>query len=419
MMINLNKNKSYCPFIFRAANMTVPHAEIVPCCRYDRKYGNSNHVKSFENGYESLWSDIRKKAIDGEPIQGCWRCYKEEEAGLSSMRTRAMNSKSNPNKEVPYSPYHYQQLEFFEIQTGRYCNLKCRSCGPNLSTTWDQDLDKDQNAVRNFFGNDTYVYDKLKTLPKTNKELSNISYDVVKHLKNVKATGGEPFLNDEFQFFLANLVKWDLAKNINIEVFTNCSFFPKDAFRKLLPKFKTVKITLSLDAIKSRADFLRKGSQWPKVLDSATNWKQFSSQHQNIWLSVSHTISIFNVLYMKEFILWMADFFKHEISNKKFDFDPHLCSSPRYLAIYNHKNKVKDKILSTIEHDYKNLAETHNNNLYLSYFINEFYTLVTKSLKTDNADLSEELFEKTKLFDTIRNENWRQTFPELAEILDE
>ena len=100
-------------------------------------------------------------------------------------------------------------------------------------------------------------------------------------------------------------------------------------------------------------------------------------------------------------------------------------SNTTFLGLPYLKTKIppdlynKKEIIDTIEHNYKNLAETHNNNLYLSYFINEFYTLVTKSLKTDNADLSEELFEKTKLFDTIRNENWRQTFPELAEILDE
>ena len=416
--LDLKENKSYCPFIFRAANISAPKSEIIPCCRYDRKY-DTDHATSFKNGYESLWTDIRIKAIEGKPIDGCWRCYQEEEAGISSMRTRAINSKSSSNKEVPYSPHHYQRLEFVEIQTGRHCNLKCRSCGPKLSTTWDQDLDKDQNAVKNFFGNDTHVYNELKTLPKTNKELSNVSYDVVKYLKNIKATGGEPFLNDEFQFFLANLVKWNLAKNINVEVFTNCSFFPKDAFREILPKFKSVKITLSLDAIESRAEFLRKGSEWPKVLDSAKNWKHCLTEHSNINLSVSHTISIFNILYMKEFIVWMTEFFKDEISNQRFDFDPHLVQSPQYLAVRNHKNKVKDKIISIIENDYKYLAEMYNKNFFALDFINEFYNLATKSLQSNDIDFASEFFEKTKLFDTIRNENWRQIFPELAEILDE
>lgn len=407
-MIDLKTNKTYCPFLFRAANLSMPQSEIVPCCRYERS--KDEYETSFKNGYNSLWKDLRKKAINGEKIQGCWRCYQEEDAGMKSMRTGALSSESDPDQEIPYRSqqeieYQSTKLEFLEIQTGRYCNLKCRSCGPNLSTTWDEDLDKSDMVIKNFYGNDVDRYDQIKRLPKTNKGIANIPYDIVKDLKNIKATGGEPFLNDQFQIFLANLVEWDLAKNISIEVFTNCSFFPKDAFRKLLPYFKKIKVTLSLDGIGPRAEFLRKGSQWPKVLESANGWKKCMADHQSIHISISHTVTIFNVLYLKEFITWMESFFKKEILQNRFEFDLHLAQTPEYLSVYNFDNKVKKNISTILSNDFDNSKDS-------------YISKILSVLKKDNVkNIEQEFFEKTKLFDTIRNENWRQTFPELAEVL--
>ena len=42
-----------------------------------------------------------------------------------------------------------------------------------------------------------------------------------------------------------------------------------------------------------------------------------------------------------------------------------------------------------------------------------------KNASKNKNNLSGEFYEKAKLFDDVRNENWRSTFPELAEILNE
>lgn len=391
----------------------MPQSEIVPCCRYQKN--KEKYAISFKDGYNLLWKDLRQKAINGEKIQGCWRCYQEEELGGKSMRTCALDSESNSDQEVPYRSqqeidYTDTKLEFLEIQTGRYCNLKCRSCGPNLSTTWDEDLDNNHKAVENFYGGDIDLYHQIKKLPKTNQEIADISYEVVKDLKNVKATGGEPFLNDQFQIFLANLVKWDLAKNISIEVFTNCSFFPKHTFRKLLPYFKKVKVTLSLDGIGTRAEFLRKGSQWPKVLETANSWKSFASENSNVFISISHTVSIFNVLYLKEFIDWMESFFAKEKLSNKFSFDMTIAQTPTYLSIRNFNNRVRKNILNFLSNDFEDISRYP----YIKKDIKKVLLVLQQNSITDNK---REFIEKAYLFDTIRNEDWKETFPELEKII--
>ena len=415
-MIDLKNNKTYCPYLFRGAVMQVPDSSIVPCCRY-KDDTDQNYPKSFDTGYKNIWKEIRKRSLDGKKISGCWRCYQDEQAGIKSMRQSAIDS----NDEISYNykdnpQYSETELEFLEIQTGRFCNLKCRSCGPKLSTTWDEDLDKSNQLVKNFFGSNSHEYINIKQLPKTNESLSAIEYETVKNLKNVKATGGEPFLNDQFQSFLANLVKWNIAKNIHLEVFTNCSFFPKDQYRKLIPEFKSVRIDLSLDAIEQRAEFLRKGSQWNKVTDSATKWIKVSQQHANVSVVIGHTLTIYNVLYLKEFIDWIANHFPKDVITSDF-LDLHLAQTPQYLSLSNLSSNNQSKIKDIVQqHKEKLLLQYKDNNIVLS-IIEKSYNKILKGLSYTSKDLSTEFFEKANLIDNVRNENWRNTFPELAKVI--
>lgn len=455
-MIDLKKNKTYCPYLFRGAVTSMPRLEIVPCCRFDLKLarqeleGDQMYPTTFNEGYDNMWKSVRQKSLNGETIKACWRCYDDESKGIESMRTGALQHHENADKydcELSYYSqdqidYTQPTLQFLEIQTGRFCNLKCRSCGPSLSTTWDEDLANNKKAVENFYGGDESVYTRVKQLPKTNQYLSDISKDTIKNLTRVKVTGGEPFLNDQFQTFLANLVKWDLAKNITIEVITNCSFFPKVGYRRLLVNFKSVKITLSLDGIKERAEFLRKRSVWSKVESSAKKWLTYCQENNNTRLSINHTITIYNVLYIKEFLEWMIKFFPIEkLGIRKLNFEPTIASTPKYLAVANQKNNTKLRILQILEGEFDPFYNKHKllkneaTKLIVRRVYDKCITVLQSSIESNNTSwkdlrknalqnkhthkLTEEFYEKTALFDSIRNEDWRGVFPELAEIIDE
>lgn len=415
-MIDLKTNKTYCPYLFRGAVMQVPDGAVVPCCRYNSKNYN-DYPKSFDQGYDNIWNDIRQKALQGKQISGCWRCYHDEKLGIKSMRQGALETTNEISHDYTIDPnYNETELEFLEIQTGRYCNLKCRSCGPKLSTTWDEDLDKDDRIIQNFFGNNTQEYVNIKSKPKTNQSLSTIPKETVINLKNIKATGGEPFLNDQFQSFLANLVEWDLAKNISIEIFTNCSFFPKEQYRSLLPHFKNVKMNLSLDAIGNKAEFIRKGSTWSKVLDSVHKWIDVSLHNKNISIVLGHTLTVYNVIYLKEFINWIESSFPNNLITNDL-LDLHLAQTPEYLCLSNLDSIIQKQLTTIVNNDKNELLDKHNNK-YIVSIVNSSYEKILKGLGVSNKDLSSEFLEKATLFDTVRNENWRQTFPELAEVLD-
>ena len=253
--------------------------------------------------------------------------------------------------------------------------------------------------------------------PKTNQSLSTIPKETVLNLKNIKATGGEPFLNDQFQIFLSNLVEWNLAKNISIEIFTNCSFFPKEQYRSLLPHFKNVKMNLSLDAIGNRAEFIRKGSAWSKVLDSLHKWIDVSLNNKNVSIVLGHTLTVYNVIYLKEFINWIESSFPNDLITNNL-LDLHLAQTPEYLCLSNLDSNIQKQLIKIVSNHKNELLNKHSNKHFVK-MINSSYEKILKGLSVSKKDLRNEYLEKATLFDTVRNENWRQTFPELAEVFDE
>jgi len=81
-------------------------------------------------------------------------------------------------------------------------------------------------------------------------------------------------------------------------------------------------------------------------------------------------------------------------------------------------DSIMQKQLTTIVNNDKNELLDKHNNKYIVSIVNSSYEKILKGLGVSNKDLSSEFLEKATLFDTVRNENWRQTFPELAEVLD-
>jgi len=219
--------------------------------------------------------------------------------------------------------------------------------------------------MTNFFGspNNLPSFWKEKINP-INESIAEFDYDTVKNVTEIKVTGGEPFLSDSFLKFLNNLVEWDIAKNVILDVFTNCSFFPKEKYWSLLPKFKKVHINLSLDGVGAEAEFIRKKSKWDTVLKVSKHWEDLALRNDNIFINISHTVSLFNVLSFKKFILWTHTHFDKKLIDKYITgyypdgYEKYECGDfvqvthligPDYLCLSNVSDKVKAKLLDDLK----------------------------------------------------------------------
>ena len=447
-MIDPEKNKAICPYLFKGALLEHSQGNIRPCCRWetddvrgDNVWPKKNFLINKDEKYNSYFTEARQQMIDGKPVYECRGCITQEKHGIESMRTNALKNFVNDNESLIKIEDLYRKptgllkeitvpkLEYLEIESGRYCNLKCRSCGPELSTSWDEDLKLSKDLQNHFFGNEPKKWKNLLDEKSINQYLESIEYDTIKDLKTVKITGGEPFLSDSVLKFLNNLVDFDIAKNIILEVFTNCSFFPKEKYREILPKFKRVHIILSLDGVGEHMEFLRKKSKWEVVEKVSKYWEGLSLSNKNIYLEINHTITLYNVLYIGEFLFWIFKHFSRELLEKH---RPELGGfikltevwNPSYLCVNNTSDIIKEKMLSSIKSDQILLEEKllklgYDEEFLLRFHIKTMFIELYDFINGAGKDKVKTFIEKANMFDSIRKENWKETFPKLVKILND
>ena len=128
----------HCPMIHGGLQINLIHPSDINfnhCCLRTELY----QVSMDDTVSQSLWNDsalIPLRDINNKNIwdKNCWTCQGNELAGLTSFRT-GMLDKFGYRKNLK-GP---QRLDLmFDIG----CNLACRTCGPELSTYWQQHLTK-------------------------------------------------------------------------------------------------------------------------------------------------------------------------------------------------------------------------------------------------------------------------------------
>ena len=404
--------------------MIEPNGSVKPCCRFTGKSQYvSNPIK-----FNHLYSTPRHNMAKGEWDNGCLRCKREEDAGNTSMRTSSLLPYDKFNRSVkPNSPEREGTLTYLEITTGRYCNLKCRMCDPALSTSWDEDLERSNSLVKWFYGT-VGAWKKDKALPKTIDTMLNLSKDDCKHLNEVKVTGGEPFLSEYLAEFLQRLVDWGLAENITLDIFTNATFIPKQKYIKDFNKFNNVFLNMSLDGIGKRGEFIRNKSNWNTVEEVVTWYCKQHIENKNIYLGVSHTQSLYNVLYYREFIDWCTTHIDNKILNDKESFflNTAQLSEPKHLSIYSLNDKQKNKLIDLINKDFNSFNFTSSK---WCKQVQHSLTQLKNSLQTSDRHnwhimnskntILKEFNKHERIVDVVRQENWATVFPKLKELLNE
>jgi MoaA/NifB/PqqE/SkfB family radical SAM enzyme len=392
-------NKSLCFYAFRGMDV-LSNSSVVPCCRFDGRNDSNLEIVSKENSLNTIFhsnyfNDLRKKMLAGEKIKGCWKCYKEEEAGVQSLRLVASQYMES-STEV--------DLEYLEIESGRFCNLKCRSCSPTVSSGFHPEI-KSSEFMSNLFQMDKND-ELLDPKNQLNKAFLHISQEQSQKLKFLKVTGGEPLLSEYFLKYLQNLSEWNLAKNITIDVYSNSSFLPKQKFLDVLKTFKCVRLFLSIDAIGKKSDYMRSGSNWNTMEKVAKEWYNFSVDNKNIELDVSTTISIYNILYLKELFNWTNEHLKIRVPNLNYLY------MPSYMAVHSFTDDIKNIIFEKVTKEVdkplpRRRGDTRRYNKLLNFI---------KNNSTSNK--IQEFIKVTENIDKIRKEDWKQVFPELYQLIN-
>ena len=341
------------------------YGEINPCCMF---YGKD---KVYTKKYDSLQdafdgsenAKLRNRMLNGEYIDSCKKCYRDEDLGKSSYRQR-FNDRYNLN-EMP-------AIRELELALSNKCNFKCVTCNTRFSSSW---YDEDKLLERTQFTNIGRYY----------KSSFNVHDIDLSQLTELKILGGEPFLEKD----LLNVFKNINKKNVTLFFVTNNSIFPSDEWLNQFKQFKKVRFIISLDGVNDVAEFVRYGKKFKKFEKNYSNWIQLSKTDlTNIKVIPHFVFHALNCFDLNNTLEWMTQYHDN-LKILSYDF----LESPNELSVKYLPNDVKTKILSENNNF---LHDQIENFLKMSKYDKEVYNKLKKyckflNLRTDLPDICKQV----------------------------
>lgn len=259
--------------------------ECSPCPFYNLEtepLGDHRDFESFFLGPEM--DQLRADLAAGIKRRGCHLCWEAEKIGKSCRIEGNERHFTDPSAPV--------SLTALEISAGRTCTLKCRMCGSDSSTAWAAEYV--QRGMR----------DDKPTL-----DWRMVPRHLLKDLRYLKVTGGEPFLSPNLATLFADLHADGISDQIEVEIFTNVEQFPDARFTDHMRDFKALDVFFSIDGVGHRNEYIRSGSSWPRSMDTMRQWGQWKARNQltQLRFHISHTYTIFNCLYCLEMVDWIRE----------------------------------------------------------------------------------------------------------------
>ena len=257
-----------------------------PCCisgTDSSKFHNMNvkehKILDFYNSdfMNKLREDQLKGDMSEEVKINCEKCLIDEQYGRQSRRLRMIDK----YKGEDFSKLNIDSIKVKHI--GNLCNAKCLTCAPSISSYLAQEL---YDAGE--YDGPIVIYDKV-----TDTYLEGLK-EVIPFTNSIRLVGGEPVINPRTWEFIEWLVK-NNATQTELIFTTNGKVTFKKNQLKLLEKFNSVKISVSIDAYGEKNNYIRFPSPFEKVIK---NTKTFFDITDKVVLTTC--VSALNVGYLDE-----------------------------------------------------------------------------------------------------------------------
>ena len=404
---DLSTSKTLCvvPWIHIHTN---PSGIATPCCIAEsctkpEGVGNAREQSLMEIVNSEPMKQLRLDMLTGVKNSECTNCYVHEEQGIKSFRNMINDEFSHQydviNSTKKDGSLKEFKMRYFDIRFNNICNFKCRTCGSGFSTQWEQEDLK--NKVWN-----------AKVIPKNdNKEFLAEVIDQIPYMETAYFAGGEPLITEEHYILLEEMIRSGKT-DINLRYNTNLSnlkFKDKDLISLWKHFTNGVNVYASIDHNGERAEYIRHGTDWGVV---ETNFK-LVKKTPFIKLHVNTVLSVFNVLTINDFYQYLYDNNMYSVSDSIYTL--YNMSTPEYLACHilplDMKQKAKDSLEKTV-----NFLKSKK---FKVQQVQQISDAIPWAMSKDSWDQHKMQFRnEIKRLDKIRDENFKQTFPELAILLE-
>lgn len=291
------------------------------------------------------------------------------------------------NGESAYSQFNENELTL-EIRPGSVCNFACQTCWAPASTRVEQFyrqagiINIYSDITKNKFDN----YDFL--LPVANK------------LKSIIVLGGEPFYDPACLQFL----QW-ASENTQAEItaFTNGSVVNIDLLQSFDRKFTLV---FSLDAVGTAAEYIRFGTDWPKVWANYQRVKLLP----NVATRINITTSPYNYFYFSDVLDLVLDDWPEVIS-----FGPTM---EEHFSEHIVPIKLREKIIGKLESTIDKLQQATIEVNQKVNAVNSIQAIIKNLTELPySPTLHNQFIEFVGKMDLVKHANFADYCPDIVELL--
>lgn len=354
---------------------------VKPCCRFSANDIPKNHYLQETSLKKIFYSDfmntLREKSFNGDRIDGCIRCYQEEDNGKKSLRQRLNHNIDATNTKINVKD---PSISYLELGISNDCNLMCRMCDSRYSwKLFDEELE---------------YFEKTKTQERKTRSNIDCAYELLENLKYIKFTGGEPLIIKEHWELLETAIKKGYAKNITLNYSTNCTVWPKERIVNIWKEFKKIELAVSLDSISANEnEYQRHLTNHKQAIKNILKYVELSKTKINMQLLARPTVSIMNVFTLPETVEWLE-------ANG-------ISANPSHLTFPDWQSvtvlPLQDKIM--IKEKYENFKySSEKTKTHCMYIINYM-------MSKDNSELLDKFIDHTRFLDSKRDQDFKKIYP--------
>lgn len=396
----------------------MPNKDVNPCCLspIDQTLGNMGEQTITEIWNSDVTRQLRNDMLNGVPSpRFCTRCYEKEEDGFTGLRKHMNDSYADKHWDVvestqPDGTVDKLNLIHWDFRFSNICNQSCRTCGIEFSTQWHSDWIK------------LWDVPKDKQPPKVKKIWNDLDSfekdfeDLFDKVEYIHFAGGEPLITDEHYKVMDKLIE-KKQFDVHIRYSTNFSSLKYKQYDlvELWQNFNRIELMASLDDFGPRYEYMRKGSDWDKIVENFNRLKDAGLfKNGKVRWGIHPTISFWNIFYLPDFHKELIRLGMVDIKEKRNHFtttfhlnnlmfpDYYCCQIlPKHL-----KEQVTAKLLEHAAYCEKEYGIDGTAVRNLAEFMNQ----------ADLSHLLPKMRYMSEKLDVIRKESTADTFPFIEEL---
>jgi sulfatase maturation enzyme AslB (radical SAM superfamily) len=336
-------------------------------------------------------------------FSSCQACWDDEHAGKKSRR-QWHNSMNHPVTDRDDQP------QIFDLKMGNTCNMKCRTCNPEVSSQWYREDWELSAGPAEGIAYSEYLK-RWRRIPASysddNQDLWNTMSKWIPNAVYIDYYGAEPMLIKKNFEVLQIAVDQGTAKDIDLHFSTNGTVWNEE-IENLLKQFRRVHFDISIDDIGDRCGYIRYSSTWDLVSTNLEKFLQAQRKNKNFQFGVCITINILNIYYLDE----IFDFFAKKGLGCNFN----MLHLPYQLCVKSLPTEVKQAIADKMSKYQPDNTVSRWNQQYWTDHVQTVLNFLNTSIP-DQPRYFKEFHYYTRGLDRSRDQNFETTLPEFAALV--